>query len=60
MSEGWTQENLLAEAENLIDEIAQEADPEKVKQMDGCFMAVQEVMLLKHQEAETNNHQLNS
>lgn len=50
-SQGWTQEDLLDEALALIDKIDTEKDPAIIKQLDGCFMAVQETMQAKHEAA---------
>ena len=53
---GWTQEALLDEALDLIDQIDAETDPAKIEQLDGCFMAVQEAMLAQQEATEARKN----
>ena len=54
---GWTQEALLDEALDLIDQIDAETDPAKIEQLDGCFMAVQEAMLAQQAAAAVGENE---
>jgi hypothetical protein len=44
-NEGWTPEALVAEGKQLINQYNQTSDPRKKSEIDGCFIAVQEVLL---------------
>lgn len=48
----WTQEELLIEAQNLINQIDQTEDPVEQTKIDGCFMAVQEVLIAYEEASE--------
>lgn len=44
-NDGWTSANLLKEGESLIKLYNETDDPDEKSRIDGCFLAIQEVLL---------------